>query len=220
MMPADRVAQLLRCAVSPQEAERAGGEAELRQMETQDGFTKHLMTLAACRDLDTQTRWLAVMYLKNQIGRFWQRRTGIPYEISDEEKTAVRSGCLPLSLDADDNIATQAALVVARIVRFDYPRVWSDAMPLIARAVEQHMPAHPLADNAAGIQVTRVLHYCLKELGTKRLVHDRRAFFQVAPAFLSLMLQFWCSRQCSRAPCHPHAATCDRLAFGARSIGK
>ncbi|MGB1600240.1 MAG: hypothetical protein ACPIOQ_46265, partial [Promethearchaeia archaeon] len=131
MMQADRVAQLLRCAVSPQEAERAGGEAELRQMETQDGFTKHLMALAACRDLDSQTRWLAVMYLKNQVGRFWQRRTGIPYEISDEEKTVVRVGCLPLSLDADDKIATQAALVVARIVRFDYPRVWNDAMPLI-----------------------------------------------------------------------------------------
>ena len=53
------------------------------------------------------------------------------------------------------------------------------------------MPAQPLGDNSGGIQVTRVLHYCLKELSTKRLLQDRKAFFQVAPAFLSLLLQFW-----------------------------
>ena len=160
-------------------------------METQDGFTSHLLALGACLDLDAQTRWLAVMYLKNQVVRFWQRRTGVPYEISTDEKATIRSGCLPLSLDADQKIATHAALAVARIVRFDYPRVWADVMPTIAAAVEQNMPAQPLGDNSAGMQVTRVLHYCLKELSTKRLVHDRKAFFQVAPAFLSLMLEFW-----------------------------
>lgn len=190
-MQADRVAQLLNFAVSAQAEQRVSAQQELRQMETQDGFTAHLMALGACHDLDGQTRWLAVTYLKNQVGRFWKRRTEVPYEIVPDEKTGIRNGCLPLSLDADEKVATQAALVVARIVRFDYPRVWTDIMPLIAQAVEQNMPAQPLGDNSAGIQVTRVLHYCLKELSTKRLLQDKRAFFQVAPAFLSLMQQFW-----------------------------
>ena len=42
---ADRVAQLLAFAVSPQQHERIGAEQELRQMETVEGFTAHLMTL-------------------------------------------------------------------------------------------------------------------------------------------------------------------------------
>jgi hypothetical protein len=190
-MQADRVAHLLSLAVSAEQQERVVAGQELRQMETQDGFTMHLMTLGARRDLDAQTRWLAVTYLKSQVGRYWKRRTEVPYEIGPDEKTSIRGGCLPLSLDADEKVATQSALVVARIVRFDYPRVWSDIMPLIAQAVEQNMPAQPLGDNAAGIQVTRVLHHCLKELSTKRLLQDKKAFFQVAPAFLSLMQQFW-----------------------------
>ena len=160
-------------------------------METQDGFTAHLMAIGGSNDLNAQTRWLAVVYLKNQVARFWLRRTGVPYEIGAHEKSAIRNGCLPLSLDADEKIASQSALVVSRIVRFDYPRVWPDIMPMIAQAVEQNMPSRPLGNNASGVQVTRVLHYCLKELSTKRLVQDRKAFFQVAPAFLSLMLQFW-----------------------------
>jgi hypothetical protein len=163
-MQADRVAQLLCLAVSQAQAERVGAEQELRQMETQDGFTAHLLALSSSSNLDVQTRWLVVMYLKNQVARFWQRRTGIPYEIAAEEKAAIRNGCLPLSLDADTRIATQSALIVARIVRYDFPRVWTDIMPMIAQAVEQNMPAQPLKDNAGGIQVTRVLHYCLKEL--------------------------------------------------------
>ena len=158
----DRVAQLLCLAVSAQRDERRGAEQELRQMETQDGFTAHLMALGSSGDLDAQTRWLAVMYLKNQVARFWQCRTA--FQISADEKAAIRNGCLPLSLDADEKISTQAALVVARIVRFDYPRVWPDIMPMIAQAVEQNMPSPPLGDNAAGVQVTRVLHYCVKEL--------------------------------------------------------
>jgi len=190
-MQDDRVAQLICRAVSAQEDERQAAEQELRQMETQDGFTAHLMAIGGCSELDAQTRWLAVVYLKNQVARFWIRRTGVPYEIGAHEKTAIRNGCLPLSLDADEKISTQSALVVSRIVRFDYPRVWPDIMPMIAQAVEQNMPSRPLGNNASGVQVTRVLHYCLKELSTKRLVQDRKAFFQVAPAFLSLMLQFW-----------------------------
>ena len=243
----DRVAQLLCLAVSGQQDERRGAEQDLRQMETQDGFTAHLMTLGSSGDLDPQTRWLAVMYLKNQVARFWQRRTGVPYEIGAEEKATIRNGCLPLSLDADDKISTQAALVVARIVRFDFPRVWPDIMPMIAQAVEQNMPSQPLGDNAQGVKVTRVLHFCLKGLrypnvastrlhsngklalcarelvlpslvsytrvctrplsrslsvlfslaltlcgdgSTKRLLQDRKAFFQVAPAFLPLIMQF------------------------------
>jgi hypothetical protein len=194
-MQGDRVAQLLPLLAAGDNAARLSSEQELREMETQAGFTAHLMAIGLCRELEAQTRWLAVVYLKNQVKRFWQRRTGIPYEIPAEEKTQIRSGCLPLSLDADEKIATQSALVVARIVRFDYPRVWTEIMPMIAQAVEQNMPAAPLGDNGAGIQVTRVLHYCLKELSTKRLLQDRRAFFQVAPAFLSLMLQFWSIHQ-------------------------
>ena len=135
----DRVAQLLGLAVSAQQEQRIGAEEELRLMETKDGFTSHLMGLGASPGLDPQTRWLAVTYLKNQVGRFWQRRSGIPHEILAEEKTAIRNGCLPLSLDTDEKIAMQSALVVARIVRFDYPRIWTDIMPMIAQAVEQNM---------------------------------------------------------------------------------
>jgi len=101
------------CSAPPQ-GTRDSATRALREMETQPGFSAHLLQLAASPEVPPRERWLAVVYLKNQVTRFWQKRSGIPYEIDANEKAALRAGILNVSLDEDDKIAVQACPLPTR----------------------------------------------------------------------------------------------------------
>jgi len=130
-----------------------------------------LLEISTAPEVPTQTRLVAVMYLKNNIQRYWQAKADAPSMISDEEKATVRTRILlSITDEQDQNTATQKALLVAKIARSDFPEAW----PTIFDDISSQ-----LAANAAplGLQQTMlVLHFVLRDLSSKCLVKDRKQF--------------------------------------------
>ena len=88
-------------------------------------------------------------------------------------------------------IALQFAVVVSKIARYDYPTKWKDLIPWIVNAISTadfHSPS--LQHNT----VLLTFRYVVKELSSKRLPNDKKAFRQTCldcyPCIMSKWHQF------------------------------
>uniref|UniRef100_A0A8P4GJP5 Importin-11 n=1 Tax=Dicentrarchus labrax TaxID=13489 RepID=A0A8P4GJP5_DICLA len=86
------VLQALTHATSQDTAVLKPAEEQLRQWETQPGFYSVLLNIFNNHMLDVNVRWLAVLYFKNGIDRYWRRVA--PHALSEEEKTSLRAGLI------------------------------------------------------------------------------------------------------------------------------
>eukprot|EP00741_Cyanophora_paradoxa_P012574 tig00020614_g12150.t1 len=178
--------QLLQQALSPQENVRKPAEASLAQSEQLPGFSSCLLEICANRTANTDVRWLAVVCLKNTIGRIWRRRASA--EMSDEEKAHLKARMLQLFDEEHQQIAVQLALVVAKIARFDYPQRWGDLITNLVNVVQTA---------GARLQSERALltlHHVLKELASKRLLADRQHFQELAQPLFTYVVGQWAAR--------------------------
>jgi hypothetical protein len=126
--------------------------------------------------------------------------------VGDEEKAHLRRKLVTLIDQEDSQIAVQVAVVLARVARLDYPRAW----PSLFNDLLGRLPAGggaPLANGgggagsggaaivAAGTLTSRrvylALHHTLKELASKRLASDQRAFEAVAAQLLDPLWAQW-----------------------------
>uniref|UniRef100_A0A8C7TH84 Importin-11 n=1 Tax=Oncorhynchus mykiss TaxID=8022 RepID=A0A8C7TH84_ONCMY len=86
------VLQALTQATSQDTALLKPAEEQLRQWETQPGFYSVLLNIFNNHMLDVNVRWLAVLYFKNGIDRYWRRVA--PNALSEDEKTSLRAGLI------------------------------------------------------------------------------------------------------------------------------
>uniref|UniRef100_A0A9J7Z4M0 Importin-11 n=1 Tax=Cyprinus carpio carpio TaxID=630221 RepID=A0A9J7Z4M0_CYPCA len=86
------VLQALTQATSQDTAVLKPAEEQLRQWETQPGFYSVLLSIFNNHLLDVNVRWLAVLYFKNGIDRYWRRVA--PHALSEEEKSSLRAGLI------------------------------------------------------------------------------------------------------------------------------
>ncbi|XP_071587672.1 importin-11 isoform X3 [Heliangelus exortis] len=86
------VLQVLTQATSQDTAVLKPAEEQLKQWETQPGFYSVLLNIFTNHTLDVNVRWLAVLYFKNGIDRYWRRVA--PHALSEEEKTTLRAGLI------------------------------------------------------------------------------------------------------------------------------
>ncbi|GCC27139.1 hypothetical protein chiPu_0005561 [Chiloscyllium punctatum] len=86
------VLQTLTQASSQDTAVLKPAEEQLKQWETQPGFYSTLLNIFTNHALDVNVRWLAVLYFKNGIDRYWRRIA--PHAISEEEKSSLRAGLI------------------------------------------------------------------------------------------------------------------------------
>lgn len=88
--------------------------------------------------------------------------------------------CLPGTLQ----IAVQIALVIAKAARFDFPQQWpslfNDLMAGLSNgSTAQAAGQQPQQQTLLVRRTYFVLHHVLKELSSKRLAADQKAFAQV-----------------------------------------
>lgn len=73
--------------------------------------------------LPIELRYLAIIQLKNGIDKYWRKAAA--NSIKKEEKAFIRTGCLASGIhEPDHRLALQNALMIAKIVRIDYPQDW------------------------------------------------------------------------------------------------
>jgi hypothetical protein len=159
----------------------------LAACESRPGFCSCLLEIIGAKDLEQQSdaRWLASVYFKNSINRYWRARRDSP-GISDAEKPHLRNRLLDLIREENNQVAVQLALLISKIARFDYPREWPELFPALLRKLQS-------PDILTTQRVYLVLNQTLKELSTKRLAADQRNFAEVTAQYFKYTWHHWCT---------------------------
>ena len=152
---------------------------QLSNWETEAGYYSSLQSILLDESIPRlEVRYLAIIQLKNGIDKYWRKTAR--NAISNDEKALIRSRCLEYGIhEADHRLALQNALLVAKIVRHDFPHDWPDAISSVAQALRD-----TANDDAGSIRLPRailILLYVVKELSTARLQRSRTNLYKAAP---------------------------------------
>ncbi|XP_069491668.1 importin-11 [Ambystoma mexicanum] len=180
---ASAVLEALTRAASQDSAVLKPAEEQLKGWETQPGFYPLLLALCSERGLPLNVRWMAALYLKNGVDRYWRRAA--PNALPETEKVALRDGLLARSLDEPaPQIATQMAVLIAKVARLDCPRHWPELVPALLEAVraEEALRQH---------RALLTFYHVTKILASKRLAADKKLFRDLAAGVYELVCSLW-----------------------------
>ena len=169
-------------STDPQQIQR--GTQQLQYWERQAGFHVLLQSLFSDTSLPTEVRHLCIIQLKNGIDKYW-RKTATS-TISKDEKDIIRSRCLDSGLqEPDHRLALQNALVISKIVRFEYPHDWPDAINSI---VSQLRFASLSTASALRLSCALlILLEVMKEVSTARIQRTRTSLQSAASEVLQVL---------------------------------
>nr|XP_056704641.1 importin-11 [Euleptes europaea] len=176
------VLQVLTQATSQDTAVLKPAEEQLKQWETQPGFYSVLLNIFTNHTLDVNVRWLAVLYFKNGIDRYWRRVA--PHALSDEEKSTLRAGLIANFNEPINQIATQISVLIAKVARLDCPRQWPELIPTLVESVK-------IQDDLRQHRALLTFYHVTKTLASKRLAADRKLFYDLASGIYSFTCSLW-----------------------------
>uniref|UniRef100_A0A0P4WDI7 Importin N-terminal domain-containing protein n=1 Tax=Scylla olivacea TaxID=85551 RepID=A0A0P4WDI7_SCYOL len=176
------VLETLRRATSQEAEVLKPAEQQLQLWETEPGFYSTLVEIFSEYSLEVNVRWLAVLYFKNGVDRYWRKTA--PKAISEEEKGRIRCGLLHNLREPVSQVATQLAVLIAKIARVDCPREWPELLPSLIEAVKS-------SDDIVRHRSLLTLHHVIKQLASKRLAADRRTFQELTNQMFLFLLELW-----------------------------
>uniref|UniRef100_A0A8C4U5Q8 Importin-11 n=1 Tax=Falco tinnunculus TaxID=100819 RepID=A0A8C4U5Q8_FALTI len=176
------VLQVLTQATSQDTAVLKPAEEQLKQWETQPGFYSVLLNIFTNHTLDVNVRWLAVLYFKNGIDRYWRRVA--PHALSEEEKTTLRAGLISNFNEPVNQIATQISVLIAKVARVDCPRQWPELIPTLVESVK-------VQDDLQQHRALLTFYHVTKTLASKRLATDRKLFYDLASGIYGFACSLW-----------------------------
>ncbi|KAM3847191.1 importin-11 isoform 1-T1 [Vipera latastei] len=176
------VLQVLTQATSQDTSVLKPAEEQLKQWETQPGFYSVLLNIFTNHSLDINVRWLAVLYFKNGIDRYW-RRTAV-HALSEEEKSTLRAGLIANFNEPVNQIATQISVLIAKVARLDCPRQWPELIPTLVESVK-------IQDDLRQHRALLTFYHVTKTLASKRLAADRKLFYDLASGIYSFTCSLW-----------------------------
>ncbi|NXQ78571.1 IPO11 protein, partial [Quiscalus mexicanus] len=176
------VLQVLTQATSQDTAVLKPAEEQLKQWETQPGFYSVLLNIFTNHSLDVNVRWLAVLYFKNGIDRYWRRVA--PHALSEEEKSTLRAGLITNFNEPVNQIATQISVLIAKVARVDCPRQWPELIPTLVESVK-------VQDDLQQHRALLTFYHVTKTLASKRLAADRKLFYDLTSSIYSFACSLW-----------------------------
>uniref|UniRef100_A0A8D0HQZ1 Importin-11 n=1 Tax=Sphenodon punctatus TaxID=8508 RepID=A0A8D0HQZ1_SPHPU len=176
------VLQVLTQSTSQDTAVLKPAEEQLKQWETQPGFYSVLLNIFTNHTLDINVRWLAVLYFKNGIERYWRRVA--PHALSEEEKTTLRAGLIASFNEPVNQIATQISVLIAKVARLDCPRQWPELIPTLLESVK-------VQDDLLQHRALLTFYHVTKTLASKRLAADRKLFYDLASGIYNFACSLW-----------------------------
>ncbi|XP_071559340.1 importin-11 isoform X2 [Temnothorax nylanderi] len=176
------VIEVLRQAVSQDPNVLKSAEETLKQWETQQGFYIALYNVLSNHSLAIEVRWMAVVYLKIGVERYWRKNA--PNAIEENEKEFLRQHLLVNFEEPMSPLAIQLAVLIAKIARFDCPREWGTLVPTLLEVIRQE---NPLAQR----QALLTLHHVVKALASRRLADGQRLFRELTATMFNFILNLW-----------------------------
>ncbi|KAI1309742.1 putative importin 11 [Xylaria venustula] len=164
-------------------------QAAVQQLASWQGQTDYYTTLQSIfldNTLPREIRFLAVIQLKNGIDNCWRAHT-IKNAIPPAEKDIIRSNLFRGSIaEPDPQLALHNALVVAKIVRIDFPGEWPDVLDNL---IAQLRASRDDDQSLAGALL--ILLRIVKELGTACLLKSQKALQGVAPELVQALAEIY-----------------------------
>nr|XP_006134494.1 importin-11 isoform X1 [Pelodiscus sinensis] len=176
------VLQVLTQATSQDTSVLKPAEEQLKQWETQPGFYSVLLNIFTNHTLNVNVRWLAVLYFKNGIDRYWRRVA--PHALLEEEKSTLRAGLITNFNEPVNQIATQISVLIAKVARLDCPRQWPELIPTLLESVK-------VQDDLRQHRALLTFYHVTKTLASKRLAADRKLFYDLASGIYSFACSLW-----------------------------
>ncbi|KAL9124942.1 MAG: hypothetical protein Q9217_005789 [Psora testacea] len=168
---------VLRSAASNDQQQVQTGAKQLQNWEKESGFYSSLQSLYIDLSLPIEIRYLAIIQLKNAVDKHWRRAA--LNSVSKDEKELIRSRSLESVLnEPDTRLALQSSIFLSKIIRFEYPREWPDAVPSIVSSLQSAREAAPNSLRLARLLL--VLLHVIKELSRARLRSSQQSLQAVA----------------------------------------
>ncbi len=135
------------------------------------------------KGLPREIRLLAIIQLKNGIDRYWRHHT-LKNSIQPAEKQAIRSNLFYGTIGEEDRqLALHNALVVAKILRIDFPQEWPDPLSKLVELLRQSKDGNQLQLSGVLLLLLRVV----KELGSARLRKSQTALQAGTPELVYVL---------------------------------
>ncbi|KAI9801900.1 MAG: hypothetical protein M1833_002214 [Piccolia ochrophora] len=169
---------VLRSAASGDPQQIQTGAKQLQQWETEKGYYSLLQDVFQDKGLPVEIRYLAIIQLKNGIDKYWRKTA--TNAVNRDEKSHIRSRLLQSGIDeADRRLALQNALVIAKIVRFEFPNDWPDVVNSVIALLRSS--SNPGANPMHLPRTLLILLHIIKELSTARLQRSKASLQSVSP---------------------------------------
>ena len=161
-MSIDFVAKCLHDAcVAPNALIQQESMKNLHDFECIEGFLVSLIAIVQQSNYVANERLLAVICIKNLVGRCWVDRGGNIRLLSPEEKSILRLfSCQHLD-ETDEKVALQLALVAGKIARHDWPNNWPNLFTLLYEGITK-------SQTLQKFRAMQLVRHVLQEITTKR----------------------------------------------------
>ncbi|PGH17942.1 hypothetical protein AJ79_00841 [Helicocarpus griseus UAMH5409] len=178
---------LLSAAGTTQQQVQTGGQ-QLQNWEKQANYFSLLQDIFVDYSLPNEVRYLAIIQLKNGVDKYWRKTA--TNAIKPEERVRIRSRALEAgAVEPDVKLALHNALMIAKIVRLEFPAEWPDAITSVITLLRaSYQPGcNPL-------QLPRtllIMLHIIKELATGRLQRIKRSLYAVAPEIFHILANIY-----------------------------
>ncbi|CAG8952857.1 hypothetical protein HYFRA_00007571 [Hymenoscyphus fraxineus] len=168
----------LQSAGSSQQLHIQSGTQQLQAWETQRVYLD--------KSLPSEVRYLAIIQLKNGIDKYWRKTA--PNAITKEEKEELRKHLIEGGIDeSNTSLALQNALVVAKVVRIDYPLDWPNVLPNLIKVLREAHQTNQLHLRRGMLILLQVI----KELSTARLRTSQTSLQSITPEIVFLLNEIY-----------------------------
>lgn len=165
---------------SNQQLIRAATE-QLSNWETQPGYYSALQDVYANLNYYQSIRFQAIIQLKNGIDRYWRKHTN--HTIGKQEKLKIRTKALEAGIrEPNPQLGLQNALMVAKIVRYEFPHDWPDVITSLINHLRQPLPHSQYLTNILNLAL-----HIIKELATARLQNSKTSLRKAAPELFRVL---------------------------------
>ncbi|GAO15702.1 uncharacterized protein UV8b_01562 [Ustilaginoidea virens] len=184
----------LQSATSNDTTQRQAAGQQLSAWEQAPGYYSSLQGVYLDKSAPNNVRFLAIITLKNGIDRYWRMYSQSKSGLKPEEKDLIRSRLLQGTVDEQERtLAMHNALVIAKVVRIDYPTDWPGALPSIIGLLRSTKDGN----QQQLFGTLQILLRVVKELGTARLRKSQTALQSVTPEIVYVLSEIYAEKSAS-----------------------
>lgn len=179
---------------SSDHVQRQAAGQQLSTWESQAGYYSSLQSVFLDKSLPLEIRFLAIIQIKNGIDKNWRLYASSKQGIAPEEKNLIRSRLLQGSVEEEErHLALHNALVIAKVVRIDYPEEWPQALPDIISLLRSTRNANQHHLYGTLLVLLRVI----KEMGSARLRKSQTALQSITPEIVYILSEIYSEKSAS-----------------------